>query len=159
MEVGGGVGHNAAAILDWFASAQPAVYETMKYTLLDVSREQASFQARAVARRGHASRCRVVVCPEARWARAVSSRVGRVEVDDGGEGGAVPVEVVVNDDGGGGEYGDDEEGADEDVFVLALELADNLAHDKVTVVPSTATRGEDAGTEGKLATFLLRGRP
>ena len=65
-EVGGGVGHNAAAILDWFASAQPAVYETMKYTLLDVSREQASFQARAVARRGHASRCRVVVCPEAR---------------------------------------------------------------------------------------------
>ena len=54
------------------------------------------------------------------------------------------MEVVVNDDGGGGEYGDDEEGADEDVFVLALELADNLAHDKVTVVPSEEGRGESS---------------
>ena len=84
MEVGGGVGRNALAILDWFEATQPVVYDSMRYTLLDVSPEQSAFQAEAVGGR-HGSRCRVLVCPEARWATAIAALPGAQTEDQQGQ--------------------------------------------------------------------------
>ena len=143
VEVGGGVGHNARAILDWFEAHRPSDYAAMRYTLLDVSDEQAAFQEQAVARHGP-NRCRVVVCPYAKWADAIAAadaKQGNWRRRNGSAEGGRCLE------------------SDEDTFVLALELADNLPHDKVTVVLDKEWDGGEATPNDSDSALVARTGP
>eukprot|EP00937_MAST-01D_sp_MAST-1D-sp2_P004553 g4553.t1 len=133
VEIGGGSGANALCILDYLREHAPAVYERSAYTVVEMSRRLAHVQRDRLVGGGHMTarqaRAQAEVQAEAEARAAVEAGAGL-----GGSGGGSGCQCRVLranacDDGalraaatgGGNRLG----------FVVALEVLDNLPHDKV----------------------------
>ncbi|CAN0114883.1 unnamed protein product, partial [Phaeothamnion confervicola] len=129
-EVGGGSGTNARAILDFLQRTAPDVYKHTSYTLLEVSGRLAAMQRRRAAE-PHPGRCRVVEAAAEDWAVAGMGS-GTVAMEATPRTGAATAVATAVSEGSRAEIG--EIAATLPCFVLALEVLDNLPHDKVVFV-------------------------
>ena len=147
MEIGGGNGSNAAAILDWIRARHPDLYANVDYTLVEISPSLAKRQrARlSVAQHGNVAR---VLCQDALSLEDDNAACGRGDGRGSGDGaGGDAAEKT-----GGGSHAVADHGvryADADHerhhiteaarrdpwFVLGLEVLDNLPHDKAVWDP------------------------
>ena len=140
VEAGGGAGTNAAAILSWFKVNEPEVYRTMRYTLLDVSEAQA--QRQEAATKAHGAKRRVIVCPDGKWAKALKESAESAESNTPfGRPSSPPPRR---------KRGRGATSTNFDVHIVALELLDNLPHDKVL-----AKAAQDNGLPADLFEVLV----
>ena len=112
VELGGGRGTNAAHVLSHLRAVHPAIYADVRYTIFDASPTLLALQKRVVLREHRHAEDKVEFV--LRDMTDVAEGRGRGDDDD-------------DDDGG-----DFLPPSDVPTVVLALELLDNLAHDKVT---------------------------
>jgi hypothetical protein len=124
FELGGGNGTNARAILDHIRATAPRVYARTTYTIVEVSGAMAARQRAAAVAGGHAN-CAVVHADAVTWdgwgtvTAAAAARVRGASRAGGGGG------------GGSGAAAAAAAAAASPPFVLALEVLDNLPHDKI----------------------------
>jgi hypothetical protein len=103
VEIGGGKGTNAKNILDWFAKEQPQIYSDLKYTIFDVSETQSGNQLSSL--KDHVDKCRFVVSGEGDWKETFSKASSH--------------------------HKENANGIEDNVIIFALEVLDNLPHDKL----------------------------
>jgi hypothetical protein len=151
-QVGGGTGLNASLVLDWLQKQHPDIYSTCCYTLLDVSETQANLQRRATA--SHGARVRVIVSQNGSWREALKNDIVTNPSSSSNTSNGMQINQRTkiprsqrnstgssknsnrsssnrnkksqNSNGGSG-Y---------DVHVLALEVLDNLPHDRIEARPA-----------------------
>jgi len=163
-KVGGGTGLNASLVLDWLQKQHPDIYSTCSYTLLDVSETQANLQRRATA--SHGARVRVIVSQNGNWRDALkndvvtnpsssnnksngsrikqASKIPRSQRNPAGRSMGNSRSSSIknkNQNSGGSATSTSRDVSGYDVHILALELLDNLPHDRVEA-RSTPSSGD-----------------
>ncbi len=111
-EIGGGYGTNAQCILDYLQTQAPEVYARTKYTIIEISRPLAEKQLERLGPR-HGSVCQVVQQDVLEWTRQ------RIQLE---------------------QQQQQPQSKASSPFILALEVLDNLPHDKVLWVQDEATQ-------------------
>ena len=149
MEIGGGNGSNAAAILDWVRARHPDLYADMDYTLVEISPSLAKRQRARLSAAEHGDVARVL-CQDAlsleddnaacdgRGDGRGSGDGARGDAAEKTEGGAHAVadhDVVRHADADHERHHITEAARRDPWFVLGLEVLDNLPHDKAVWDP------------------------
>lgn len=165
--MGGGTGLNASLVLDWLQKQHPDVYSTCCYTMLDVSETQANLQRRATA--SHGARVRVIVGQSGNWRDTLKNDVVTNPISSNHQSNGIRINQTSklprsqrnpagrsmgstrsssnrnnkNQNSARSATSSSRDVSGYDVHILALELLDNLPHDRIEA-RSTPSSGDNS---------------
>ena len=148
VEVGGGTGSNAIHALDRLRDSYPLLYEICDYAVLEISEGLAHRQREAIRLAGHASKARVILGSALDLAALRTRERESLSINSSSSSSSSSNDDVATEGGRGNTekakpMSDSKQKSsdqwlppiDSDVFVVALEVLDNLPHDRCVSHP------------------------